>query len=160
MKPLQVRADWVDPEDQRALGREAREFYATKVLANRSGPRRKFDAQMFSLFDSIEACRDDIDTKLSGLHVCWIQESIWDRTKDGIKLTLLVNIMGSWAASEARRLKTDSARQMTLNINRLHHITWALPTPAIAKSWVGPALAPPPAVAELTPWDDAGVTIA
>jgi hypothetical protein len=164
---LQPRATWLNAQEQAELGQEARAYYNRSVRANQPATRA-FDFQMESLFDSIEAGSDDIDGKIATLHDTWKHEFIFDKLKDGIKMDHLHQHMFHWVRSRERKLKTDSARQMTLNWNRMRLITSPEPGYTILAAWVGPAaplamaaVGQAEPAAELSPnpsWDDGVVT--
>jgi hypothetical protein len=141
----QTQADWMNREDQEWLGRWARRW-ATDPANRFCDPANPnaLDRQLLSLFDSIEKCRDDIDTKLGSLHEAWKHSGVLTKTAYRLKFHYLFRGVGYEVAKRAGQLKTDSAEQTLQNWNRLQNVYNGQDgTYRAAKAWIGPASGPP-----------------
>ena len=137
----QARADWMDREDQVWLGRWAREWAIDPAnrLLDPAKPN-ELDSQLLGLFDSIEQCRDDVDSKLDTLHETWQHSGALIKTMYRVKFHYLFRGVGYEVAKRAGERKTDSAEQTLLNWNRLQNVYNGQDgTYRAANAWIGPA---------------------
>jgi hypothetical protein len=155
-KEVQTAAGWMDADDQVWLGRWAREW-ATDPKNHFCNPAKpnEMDRQLLSLFDSIEECRDDIDTRLETLHETWSHLGLLAQTAYRYKMHYLFRGVGYQVAMRARELKTDSAEQTLLNWNRVQNIYNGQDgSYKAAEAWIGPADGPgSQAPARVGHWD-------
>jgi hypothetical protein len=137
----QAQDGLVARHDQEWLGRWARQWATDPAnkfcdLANLN----ELDKQLFSLFDSIEQCRDDVDAKLDSLHEAWKHSGLVTQTLYRIKFHYLFRGVGYEVSQRAGELNTDSAKQTLLNWNRVQNVYDGQDgSYRAAEAWIGPA---------------------
>jgi hypothetical protein len=132
-------------EDQVWLGQTARAYYTNPKfpMGNLKHPTQ-FDQMMLSLFDSIESCADDVDTKIEGLRQYVRLQPLLRRLF--ITMLKIDMIRGHLVIALQKREhefgKSDGLWQLTINSNRIARIagsTWGSDF-IISPEWIGPAL--------------------
>ncbi|MGH7764164.1 MAG: hypothetical protein ACREOM_07090, partial [Candidatus Dormibacteraceae bacterium] len=136
------------------LGRWARQWATDPAnkFVNLTNPN-ELDQQWLSLFDSIEGCRDDIDTKIEGLHQTWKHSGLVTKSWWRLRVPYLLKGVGYEVSERARKSGTPSARQMLANWSRISYIVNAQGDPdwsIVGKTWIGPVTAPPPQIGPVT----------
>src|ERR1700674_1108363 len=90
-------ASEVSADEQADLGREARAMYTSPQwkLCNPETPSG-FDSTVLSVFDSIEANRDDIDARIETVRTTLANAGYFERSKDKLKLNLVYGNMAAY----------------------------------------------------------------
>jgi hypothetical protein len=119
---------------QARVARDMRVYYTkpSTRFCNPASPS-EFDRQMLSLFDSIEAGADDIDTKIEALRSYVRKEGLFQRWKDQYKANMV------WRKGHESLQWVAETWQLRINWARLRILgpTWGSYT--IAAAWVAPA---------------------
>lgn len=157
MSHLVEQTNMVPREEQERLAQVARAYYIapSSKLCDPSRPSR-FDSQLLSLFDLIEAGYGPaIDAQIETLRLTFNRPGSWTRFKDRTKVGLLWRQCSAHLQHRDGQLgKTDGMWQLRCDWNRISLITnrWTTGL-TIAPAWIGPAPLPSPPLPERAPYD-------
>jgi hypothetical protein len=124
---------------QAMLGQYARAYYVDPQhrLCDPETPSG-FDTHVLSLFDSIEQNRDDIDAKLESLRVFLKGAGVWDRVKNGQKLSYVYTSAAAALVRPQRDRSRMAMQQLLANWRMVGHIGANEGLPKAPKTWIRP----------------------
>jgi hypothetical protein len=131
----------VSTAEQALLGQEARAMYVGREfrLCNIDAPS-EFDSRLLSLFDSIEANRDDIDTKIEDLRT-YLKSgcTTFERFKNKQKLRLVYNNMAAYLVRSRPERSRLGMQQLLASWGRVGRLASGFEGPSkVPKAWIRP----------------------
>jgi hypothetical protein len=130
----------VSANEQARLAQEARAMYVGPEfrLCNIETPS-EFDSHLLSLFDSIEANRDDIDAKLENLRIYLKSNNMFERLKNKQKLRLVYGNMAAYLVRPRPGQSRLGMRQLLANWGKLGRLAGGEgPSPRVPETWIRP----------------------
>jgi len=131
----------VPAEEQRRAARESRDWYIKSGLAD-SG---EFDRLLMDLFNRIEACDPDIDSRIEQMRTFWQTEGLIKKYRDALTLSMVVKYQANKLMRRDKALgKPNGMWQLRCNWYRLLRITNSdrhQPF-TVAPKWIGPWIPP------------------
>ena len=131
----------VSAAEQAQLGREARAMYIGPGfrLCNIEAPS-EFDSRLLALFDSVEANRDDIDTKIEDLRT-YLKSgcTTLERFKNKQKLRLVYNDMAAYLVRPRRDRSRLGMQQLLASWGRVGRLASGFEGPSkVPNAWIRP----------------------
>lgn len=134
-------ASEVSAAEQALLAQAARAMYVDPALKLCSiDSPSEFDSQVLSLFDSIEANRDDIDTKIENLRI-YLKSgtSLFERLKDKQKLDLVYRSGAAYLVRPRPDRSRLGMQQLLANWGRVGRLVSSSEGPSrVPEAWIRP----------------------